>query len=282
MKTKTKVLIAKMLSSAILAVRGGRDRSVEATRRGIRYRLDLKEGIDLAIYLGVYENSTVRAYRKLIRRGDWVLDIGANIGAHTLQFADLVGDGGRVIAFEPTDFAFSKLMTNIGLNPSLSGRIVANQLMLVDSDATPRDSLTKLYSSWPLTAEKELHPDHQGRQMTTTGARSTTLDAYCRSSATPRVDVIKMDVDGYEIDVLRGARSMMRQYHPVFIMELCPYLLEERGFGVEEILEIFRSQDYGMRDIVNGALLPADPRGIHDLIPRGSSVNVIASKTARS
>jgi len=99
MKTKTKVLIAKMLSSAILAVRGGRDRSVEATRRGIRYRLDLKEGIDLAIYLGVYENSTVRAYRKLIRRGDWVLDIGANIGAHTLQFADLVGDGGRVIAF---------------------------------------------------------------------------------------------------------------------------------------------------------------------------------------
>ena len=61
----------------------------------INWRLDLLEGIDL---LGSFEPLTVRAYRGIVRPGDTVLDIGANVGAHTLPLAQLVGETCRVIA----------------------------------------------------------------------------------------------------------------------------------------------------------------------------------------
>jgi hypothetical protein len=84
-KTKTKVLIAKIISRFLLKLKRDRKPIVEVTRKNILYLLDLQEGIDLAIYLGFYEYSTVQAYRKLIKKGDYVIDIGANIGAHTLM-----------------------------------------------------------------------------------------------------------------------------------------------------------------------------------------------------
>ena len=77
--------------------------------------------IDFAIYLGgMFERNTALALRKLVRPSSLVLDIGANIGAHTLRLANLVGSSGRVFAFEPTDFAYSKLQANLDLNPALA------------------------------------------------------------------------------------------------------------------------------------------------------------------
>ena len=80
------------------------------SRQGLTWQLDLREGIDLSIYLlGRFEPSTVRCYTRLVNPGDVVLDVGANIGAHTLPLARLVGEAGRVIAFELTRYAFLKL-----------------------------------------------------------------------------------------------------------------------------------------------------------------------------
>lgn len=83
-------------------------------RDGIHWDLDLSEGIDFAIFLlGGLELRTLRLYRRLVQPGDTVLDVGANIGAHALPLARLVGASGRVVAFEPTQFAFCKLQRNL-------------------------------------------------------------------------------------------------------------------------------------------------------------------------
>ena len=74
----------------------------------------------------------MQTYQRIVRRGDIVLDIGANIGAHTLHLAQAVGAAGKVWAIEPTDYAMAKLKANIALNPGLAARIVCCQLMLVD------------------------------------------------------------------------------------------------------------------------------------------------------
>src|SRR5262245_34452280 len=110
--TRTKVAIARLAYSAISAVRRrvGLDHSVRVVRDGACWELDLREGIDLAIYLGLFEAGTSRALRRLVRPGAVVLDVGANIGAHTLRLAKLVGESGRVIAFEPTVYAHTKLL----------------------------------------------------------------------------------------------------------------------------------------------------------------------------
>lgn len=103
--TRRKLQVARVLGFCVRATRrlfGMRNNEVIVTRDGLRWQLDLTEGIDLATYLGVFERSTVNAYKRLIRPGDVVLDIGANIGVHTLPLANCAGPHGHVYAFEPT------------------------------------------------------------------------------------------------------------------------------------------------------------------------------------
>jgi SAM-dependent methyltransferase len=158
LSTKSKIRIAKVLAASVIQGRRlvGRGPLLLAKRDGIVWQLDLREGIDFAIYLvGGFELRTLRAYRDHVRPGDVVLDIGANVGAHTLPLARLTGRGGRVIAFEPSDFACAKLRRNIELNPQLAPAIEACQIMLAASSADPLS--TGVYASWPLDQSKNLH-----------------------------------------------------------------------------------------------------------------------------
>jgi FkbM family methyltransferase len=184
MKTAHKIAIAKLLHHLVRAGRtiaGLPDKGVFC-RRGIAYEPDLSEGIDLAIYLGgMFERRTAIALGKLVEPSSLVLDIGANIGAHTLPLAKLVGPEGRVMAFEPTAFAFQKLRRNLDLNPSLASRVEAFQCFLTVSDgaSVPR----AIYSSWPLTVEAGLHPKHLGREMQTELAQARSLDSVLSERA---------------------------------------------------------------------------------------------------
>ena|SRR5260370_737092 len=107
MKTTHKIAAARSIYHAIHVGRlllGRTDREI-VVRDGLTYDLDLSQGIDFAIFLGnIYERQTKAALRSLVSPASLVLDIGANIGAHTLHLAQLVGPSGRVMAFEPTDF----------------------------------------------------------------------------------------------------------------------------------------------------------------------------------
>ena len=93
-----------------------RERRVRATIQGSTFELDLGEMIDVALYLEQYELDVSAALERHSAPGMTVLDIGANIGAHTLALARLVTRTGAVYAFEPTDFAFEKLTRNVSLN----------------------------------------------------------------------------------------------------------------------------------------------------------------------
>jgi 23S rRNA G2069 N7-methylase RlmK/C1962 C5-methylase RlmI len=141
---------------------------VEVVRDGLKWRLDLDQGIDLSIYLlGALQRSTVNAYRKIVKQDDTVLDIGANVGAHTLHLARLFGDNGAVIAYEPTAYAECKLRQNLTLNPGLAHRVTVAQMMLTDSDE--RIPEHEIYSSWPLNTKKNLHTGHRGQLKSTDG-----------------------------------------------------------------------------------------------------------------
>jgi hypothetical protein len=170
MKTKTKILIAATLSRMVRGLRRvlGAGDIAETSRGGLRWRLDLKEGIDFSIYLlGAFEPITVAACGRLIRPGDTILDIGANIGALTLPMARMAGPAGKVYTFEPTQFAYAKLKANLALNPEIAARIVASQMMLTDVAAAVAEPI---YSSWPLAGSEALHEKHLGAAESTAGA----------------------------------------------------------------------------------------------------------------
>ena len=82
-------------------------------RGSYKWELDLKEGIDFSIFIqGCFEPEVIKTYKKHIKEGDIVIDIGANIGAHTLPIANLLDHEGKIYALEPTKFAYSKLKNN--------------------------------------------------------------------------------------------------------------------------------------------------------------------------
>ena len=140
------------------------------------WQLDLREGIDFSIFLlGSFEPRTGRAFRAIVPPGGTVIDIGANMGAHTLPLAGCVGPTGRVIAVEPTNYAFERLQRQMALNPALAARITPVRAMLMGSRNAALADLVE--SSWPLAVSKGTHSGHGGLAKATTGAAVTTLDA---------------------------------------------------------------------------------------------------------
>jgi FkbM family methyltransferase len=277
MKTTHKIAAARAVYRAVHTGRAlfGRTDHEVVIRDGVLYDLDLSQGIDFAIYLGnIYERKTKAALRKLVSPASLVLDIGANIGAHTLHLAQLVGPDGRVMAFEPTDFAVQKLIRNLELNRSLASRVEPYHCFLTASDGASVPNT--IYSSWPLPVTDGVHAKHLGRKMQTKMAKSRSLDSILSERADRKVQLVKLDVDGFECDVLRGATMILREARPIFVMELAPYVLEERGASLDELLSYFIPNGYVLYDERTQKPLPSSAKELHRIIPNGAGINVIA------
>jgi FkbM family methyltransferase len=280
--TKTKVALASMAYRIIAAGRSmiGKDNCTIVRRGGILWHLDLSEGIDFSIYLlGSFERSTMTALGKLVREGDVVFDIGANIGAHTLTLARSVGPSGRVYAFEPTDFAFAKLKRNLSLNPELESRTRSHQTLFAGEQTAPR--APQIYASWPLKKEDPVHPKHRGRLVTTLQASVDTLDHFVEREAISQLHLIKIDVDGHEYPVLKGGLNVLARFRPTLVMEMSPYVHNEQHHGFRSLVALLEEAGYLIQEAGTWKLLQLEVDALEALIPDGASINVIARATDR-
>jgi FkbM family methyltransferase len=275
---RQKMLIARQVNHALRLARRcvGRGMQLRCRRHGVNWALDLDEGIDLCIYLqGAYEPRSLRAYERVIRPGDVVVDIGANIGAHTLQFARLVGPAGHVFAFEPTDFAIAKLRANLALNPDLGPRVTLQQSFLVANQAERPP--TVVASSWPVAHHHEgLHPDHLGKSQPLAAATTITGDEYCEAAGITRIDFVKIDVDGYEFPVLQGFQRTLRRCRPKILIEIAPYFYgATQAADFERFIGFLRDLDYDFSDANSGRRVPDTTDGLRKLITPGGGMNAL-------
>ena len=276
--TRHKIQLATIAYRIVSFIRRrlGKCDDVRVKRGGILWDIDLHEGIDFSIFLlGGFEPGTLKLYKKLLGKmsGEIVIDIGANIGADTLPLAQLVVPvGGKVFAFEPTDYAYGKLLRNIELNPTITGSSVeAVQAMLVAEDGVSVDQ--EIYSSWPLVNGSGLHADHHGELKTTKGAQTVSLDSFVRMRGIQRIDFIKLDVDGHEPDVLRGAESSLRSFHPTILMEWSPNLFTDDAMhlALSRLLEI----GYELFDGTSGKFIQGGPQELDRRTPHKGSMNIL-------
>jgi FkbM family methyltransferase len=278
MKTVTKTRVAALLSYAIRTVRkfcGHGDHAI-VKRNGFVWDLDLAEGIDLAIFLfSGFEPETTEEITRLVRPGSTVLDIGANIGSITLVLAQLVGTEGRVYAFEPTTYAVQKLRRNLALNQSLRERVTVEQVRLTCEKAINKP--VEIYSSWKLVGDEQRHPKHRGIAQSTEGAATLSLDAYCKEQRISKVDFIKLDVDGFEGEVLAGAINLLKRDRPPICMELAPYALVERGSSVQEVFGILEACGYRVRPLSGGPKAFTDPYALARKVPDGAGINILVT-----
>lgn len=219
-----------------------KNKVVIATRDEIKYELDLSELIESSIYYdGCFEPKTVAVLNKYVKQGMTVLDIGANIGCHTLRLAKLVGQDGKVIAFEPMAGASAKLKRNLELNNF--SNVTLERIAL--SNENRESQVVHFYASWPLNSDScdELHPVHGGRLMENM-ADLVTLDNYVQRKGIEKIDFIKLDVDGYEYKVIRGGINSIEKFKPIMIVEFGKYTLMECGDSLEDLIDLLASIGY--------------------------------------
>lgn len=222
------------------------NRTVIKNVDGINYELDLTEVIDSAIYFNqTREPHTTNALKRLCKHGMIVFDIGANIGSHTLPLAKSVGGQGKVYAIEPVPWAIDKLRKNLALNHFNNVQIFPIAL----SDYVDENAEFSLRASFKTTSVKPVNEDGSLNEnwwnaCEKISVRVDTLDNLVEKERIPRIDVIKLDVDGFEAKVLRGARVIIKKFSPSIVMEIAPDWLNDRGDSVEEIIEMLSKLGY--------------------------------------
>lgn len=137
--------------------------------------------------------------------GDVVLDIGGCWGDTALYFADRVGPSGKVYTFEFNPESLAIMRANLALNPTLAGRIEIVERALWDSSG-------QTLEFWSAGAQTAVVPEQAGEGALS--ATSVTVDDFVRTQGIDRVGFVKMDVEGSEPRVLRGARAVIERDAP--------------------------------------------------------------------
>lgn len=182
----------------------------------------------------------------IVRKGDTVIDIGANTGTFTLPLARLVGANGSVYAFEPIAKNFSELCEKVK-SERLSSRIVLNQLALSDSAGyatftIPRDCYTQA-TLMPHQIDAWVNYNTEKEKFDTERCEIITLDEFVKENKIGHISFIKCDVEGSELQVLKGARSVLRRpTPPCLILEVFNGWTKDFGYHPRDLFEFLRKE----------------------------------------
>jgi FkbM family methyltransferase len=194
-------------------------------------------------------------YQSQIQPGMTVFDVGANAGELALLFSGLVGPSGAVHAFEPAPAAFAAL--EAALAQGRATNVVANALALADAPGARRlncfDGPFHTFNSFadrPLAAYGVAAGAPRPVDV-----EAVRLDDYCRQQGVARIDLLKIDVEGAELQVLLGARELLAARGIGRIAFEYGQTTFDMGNRPEEIEALFHANGYRIANIVPGARL---------------------------
>nr|WP_202891609.1 FkbM family methyltransferase [Kribbella shirazensis] len=183
--------------------------TVRVRRQGLAWELDLRDNLQAVFYYaGRYEPAVRRFLRDELRRGDVVLDVGANIGVHAFAAAQRLKElgGGRVVAFEPAADSVAKLGPGAARNdvplevvPAALGERAELATLRTDSRYDAAD-----------TGVRSLYGDGDAVQEVPV----VRLDDWAREHDLDRLDVVKLDIEGAELAALAGASRTFKRLQP--------------------------------------------------------------------
>jgi len=269
--TRIKLCAARIIYRTLKLVL--RDDHRRIRRGGINYEIDLSEGIDLSLFVfGSFQDHITNMKYYSLPCDAVIFDVGANIGGMALRFARRTAHG-QIYAFEPTAYAYQKLLRNLSLNPELASRITPIQAFL--SDHVEGSRSVQAYSSWKVDGSAtDAHPVHGGVIHDAESVDVLTVDEFCRARGIDRVDLIKIDTDGHELSVLLGARETLTRNLPCIIFEAGLYLIEENGGTFDQYIDYLTP--FGYKLINSSNLHPVSRETYRAEIPLRATTDIVA------
>jgi FkbM family methyltransferase len=210
---------------------------------------------------GYYERAEQTFCAGYVEPGMTVFDVGASHGYYTLLFAKLAGSE-HVHAFEPEERNFARLRINLELNGFEGAH--ASRLAVVDE---PRDVDLNVFPpdlyGWHTLGTPAMEVD--GRPAVPVArqrVRGVTLDGYCSECGIERIDLLKLDVEGAELEALRGAGRLLRERRiGCIVFEVSQAMVEGMNHDPAEIFEVVRAAGLTVHELAeDGSLQPAPTR----------------------
>jgi len=220
-------------------------RTIRGKNHGYLMELDLRDDMMRSTYfLGRYFDHNMQlAIDAAAAPGDTFVDVGANIGMTVLHAASRVGPTGRVIAFEPQPACCERIRRSLTLNAITHVEIINAGL----SDAPGRLTLKVLgggtvMASFAPPADDSVRVREEIACDILVGDRA--LEGKVRNSL-----VIKIDVEGFELQCLRGLAGTIERHRPVIFTEITPDFLRRAGTSEDQLFEFMRERRYRALDI---------------------------------
>jgi FkbM family methyltransferase len=194
------------------------------------------------VWLGREEEADLAALRRILRPGQTFVDCGANVGVWTLTAAMTLGVDGHVHAFEPNPVAFEKLGCNIKMN-ALDGRVDARNIACGDAE------------DQRLLACNEEHNNSRLVSSPGNGALMVPVTPLDKVLGNKPVHGVKIDVEGHEIHVLKGAQEMLRCFKPWVCVEFNTLLAGSRRLGDWNVHQFLKALGYSCRRMMDAAAM---------------------------
>jgi len=195
-----------------------------------------------------FEYSSFQLFSTLLKPGNIILDVGANSGVYSIFYSKLVGDKGRVYAFEPDTSNYSLLQKNLRLNN-------CNNVLVYNFALSNKESAVEMISYNPENSNLKLQGDSfkymkeiSDKSETASGIKACKLDDLEEIKNISKIDFFKIDVEGAEFLVLQGSLNTIQKHRPVIIFELSGEWAARFNYKPYEVLVFLNELNYKMEE----------------------------------
>jgi FkbM family methyltransferase len=214
---------------------------------GARFSVDLRDRIQRQMWCASYEPHVTHCLKSILRPGDTFVDVGAHIGYHSFYAAGVVGTTGRVFSFEPDPSVYARLKRN--LEPFPHAYAFHYAVWKHEAELLFERSSCAQESGWgSLTTVRTLGTGEQ------IPIHAVSLDGWSREIDSSAVRAIKIDAEGSELAVLKGATKLIEESRPVLLLEVNDVVLRQGGASGNLILSELRDLGYRIYEIRNRTL----------------------------